>query len=85
MQSVEDYIFLSAIFNADRTKTIKNAITTGVKTSSQPIPPVIILIMKSIILNSVPNEITIFLRLVWLAVVFFVFLFATIAIFLIIY
>ena len=43
-------------------KRIKKAISTGAKTSNQPMLPVMILIRKRITLNSIPSEITAFLK-----------------------
>lgn len=57
-----NYIFLSAIINTDTRKTMKNAISTGVKISSQPISLLITFFRKSIKLNNIPNEITAFLK-----------------------
>ena len=72
-----DYIFLSADFNTDNRKTIKNAISTGAKTSSQPIPPVITFIINKIALNRIPNKISTSLRLLPFVVIFLVLLLAT--------
>ncbi len=50
-------------------------VTIGAKTSNQPMRPIIILIIKRMLLNSIPNKIKISLKP--LCFVFFVRLFAT--------
>lgn len=66
-----NYAFLRAAFSADNRKTMKNAIITGEKTSSQPMPPVIIFSIKRMELNTNPNEIrTCFIPVVRLFLLF---------------
>lgn len=76
-QAFVNYTFLSTAFNTDNRKTIKNAISTGVKTSNQPIPPIITFIINRIALNTTPNKISTSLRLLPFAIIFLVLLLAT--------
>jgi len=76
-QAFVNYTFLSTAFNTDNRKTIKNAISTGVKTSNQPIPPIITFIINRIALNRTPNKISTSLRLLPFAIIFLVLLLAT--------
>jgi len=69
------YTFLTAAFNTERRKRIKNTMITGAKTSNQPMRPKMILMIKRMQLNSIPNRIKISLKL--LCFVFLVLLFAT--------